>query len=60
MTSKEHHGKAEKEHEAAAMRAELERKSTDELFAASIEREYDDDAAWEAVTVLRLRGTPNS
>lgn len=44
--------------EIAAARAELERKSTEELFAATLEGEYDDDAAWEAVTVLRLRGTP--
>lgn len=44
--------------EIAAARAELERKSTEELFASTLEGEYEDDAAWEAVTVLRLRGTP--
>jgi HEAT repeat protein len=44
--------------EIAAARAELDPKSTQELFAATLEGEYDDDAAWEAVTVLRLRGTP--
>lgn len=41
----------------AAARAELESKSTETLFAATLEGEYDDDDAWEAVTVLRLRGT---
>src|ERR1035438_7344151 len=46
--------------EIAAARAELERKSTEELFAAALEGEYDDDAAWEAVSVLRLRGTPEA
>jgi HEAT repeat protein len=45
--------------EIAAARAELERKSTEELFAATLEGEYEDVAAWEAVTVLRLRGTPD-
>jgi len=44
--------------EIAAARAELERKSTEELFAATLEGEYDDDGAWEAVSVLQLRGTP--
>jgi HEAT repeat protein len=43
--------------EIAAARAELERKSTGELFAGTLEGEEDDDALWEAVTVLRLRGT---
>ena len=43
--------------EIAAARAELESKSSDALFAATLEGEYDDDDAWEAVTVLRLRGT---
>jgi HEAT repeat protein len=41
----------------AAMRAALERKSTVELFAATLKGEYDDDAPWEAVHVLRRRGT---
>lgn len=44
--------------ETAAARAELERKSTEELFALTLEGEEDDDAAWEAVSVLRGRGTP--
>ena len=44
--------------EIAAARVELENKSTEELFTASLEGEYDDDAAWEAISVLRLRGTP--
>jgi len=30
--------------------------NTEELFAATLEGEYDDDAPWEAVSVLRLRG----
>jgi HEAT repeat protein len=38
------------------MRAAFEHKSTEELFAATLEGEYDDDAPWEAVSVLRLRG----
>jgi HEAT repeat protein len=42
--------------ERARTRADFERKSTEELFAATLEGEYDDDAPWEAVTVLRLRG----
>jgi len=40
----------------ARARADFERKSTEELFAATLEGEDDDDAPWEAVTVLRLRG----
>ena len=44
------------EHEAAAVRAELERKSAEELFAVTLEGEYDADSALEAVSVLRLRG----
>jgi len=43
--------------ERAAARRELEGKSTEELFAATLEGDYENDAAWEAVTVLRLRGT---
>jgi len=42
--------------ERARLRADLERKSTEELFSATLEGEYDDDAPWEAVTVLQLRG----
>lgn len=41
----------------SGLRTELERKSTEELFAATLEGEHDDEAPWEAVTVLRLRGT---
>ncbi len=44
--------------EIASARAELERKTTEQLFAATLIGEYDDDAAWEAVSVLRLQGTP--
>jgi HEAT repeat protein len=44
--------------QAASVPAKLERKSTEELFLATLEGEYDDDAAWEAVTTLRLRGLP--
>jgi HEAT repeat protein len=32
--------------------------STEELFAATLEGERDDDEPWEAVHALRLRGTP--
>ena len=48
---------SETEHERAARRARLERKSTEELFAATLEGEDEDDVAWEAVRVLHLRGT---
>lgn len=44
--------------EIAAARAELKCKTTEELFAAALEGEDDDEAPWEAVSVLRLRGTP--
>ena len=44
--------------EIASARAELERKTTEQLFAATLIGEYDDDTAWEAVSVLRLQGTP--
>jgi len=43
--------------EISVTRSELERKSTEDLFAATLEGGFDDDAAWEAVSVLRLRGT---
>ena len=42
--------------ESARTRADVKRKTTEELFAATVEVEYDDDARWEAVSVLRLRG----
>ena len=32
-------------------------RSTAELFAATLEGDYEDDAPWQAVAVLRLRGT---
>jgi hypothetical protein len=38
---------------------ELECKSTDELFASTVEGEYDDDAAQAVIRVLQLRGTPD-
>jgi len=57
MPSEESIEKTRAEHETAATRAELERRGTEELFAATLEGDYDDDAAWEAVSVLRLRGT---
>ena len=44
--------------ETAAARTELERKTTEEVFVATLIGEYDDDTPWEAVSVLRLRGTP--
>lgn len=44
--------------ERARARAELERRTTEELFAATLEGDDDDDAPWQAVSVLRLRGTP--
>ena len=40
----------------AASRTDLERMNTEELFAATLEGEYDDDSPWEDVSVLRLRG----
>jgi HEAT repeat protein len=44
--------------EIGAARAELQHKTTEELFAAALEGEDDDPAPWEAISVLRLRGTP--
>jgi HEAT repeats len=32
-------------------------RSTSELFAATLQGNYEDDASWQAVAVLRLRGT---
>lgn len=43
--------------ELAAAREKLKLKSTKDLFAATLQGEYDDDASWEAVAILRLRGT---
>ena len=43
-----------------AARVELERKSTQELFAATLAGEYHDDAPCDAVSVLRGRGTPEA
>src|SRR5437016_4230792 len=48
---------AETAEEWAATRARLEGKTIEELFAASLEGEYDDNAPWAAVSLLRLRGT---
>lgn len=42
----------------AAARKELERNSTEDLFAITLAGTDDDDTVWEAVSVLRLRGTP--
>jgi HEAT repeat protein len=58
MTSEEQSQETNTEREAAATLSEPERKSTEELFTAALEGEYDGDSAWEAVSVLRLRGTP--
>jgi HEAT repeat protein len=41
----------------AAARGKLESKTTEELFTSALEGGYDDDAPWEAVSVLRQRGT---
>jgi HEAT repeat protein len=35
-----------------------DRRTTEELFFASLEGNYDDEVAWDAVRVLRMRGTP--
>jgi PBS lyase HEAT-like repeat len=56
MSSEEPIERTRAAEEVAASRAALERKSTEELFAATLEGEYDDDAPWEAVSILRLRG----
>lgn len=58
MSSQEPTERTRTADEGARTQADLERKSTEELFAATLEGEYDDDAPWEAVTVLRLRGGP--
>jgi hypothetical protein len=42
---------------APVTRTDLERKNTEELFAMTLLGEQDNDNAWEAVSVLRLRGT---
>jgi HEAT repeat protein len=36
----------------------LKEKSVSELFAQTLDGNYDDDAPWDAVSVLRLMGTP--
>jgi len=56
MSSEEKTERIRTADEGARLRAELELKSTEELFAATLAGEYGDDAPWEAVTVLRLRG----
>ena len=38
-------------------RLALENKTDEELFQAALQGDYDDEVAWEAVAVLRLRGT---
>ena len=43
--------------EIAEARKALERKGTEELFAITLAGTDDDDTVWEAVSVLRLRGT---
>ena len=55
MASKEPNERTRSADEDARTRADFEGKSTEELFAATLEGEYDDDAPWEAVSVLRLR-----
>jgi HEAT repeat protein len=49
---------AETAEEWAATRARLDGKTIEELFAATLEGEYENHAPWAAVSVLRLRGTP--
>jgi hypothetical protein len=56
MSSEEPTHRTKTADEDARTRAEFESKSTEELFAATLDGEYDDDAPWEAVSVLRLRG----
>jgi hypothetical protein len=56
MSSEEPTERTRTADEGARTRADFEGKSTEELFAATLEGEYDDDAPWEAVSVLRLRG----
>jgi hypothetical protein len=38
-------------------RLALENKTNEELFQAALQGDYDDDAPWQAVAVLHLRGT---
>ena len=35
-----------------------ELKTTSDLFRMALQGDYDDDGAWEAVHILRLRNTP--
>jgi HEAT repeat protein len=57
MNLEEQENQPKTANEAASPTAELERKTTAELFAATLVGEYDDDSAWDAVGVLRMRGT---
>jgi HEAT repeat protein len=58
MTYEDQSVEARKRRETADLRAELESKSTEELFLATLDGEYDDDSPWEAVHVLQGRGIP--
>jgi len=57
MSSQDKIEKSRTPQEVAAARAELEAMSTPALFAATLNGDYEDDLPWEAVSVLRLRGT---
>jgi HEAT repeat protein len=56
VSSKEPTERARTVDEGARTRENFEGKSTEELFAATLKGGYEDDAPWEAVSVLRLRG----
>jgi HEAT repeat protein len=58
MSLREHIEQSRAANSSAVTRQELENKNAEELFAITLAGEYDDDFAWEAVSVLRLRGTP--
>jgi HEAT repeat protein len=58
MTFEDQSDEAKKRREVAPLRIEFESKTTEELFLATLDGEYDDDSPWEAVTVLQGRGTP--
>ena len=57
MSSRDSIEKNRTPEQMAAAKAELEGMSTPALFAVTLEGEYEDDLAWEAVSVLRTRGT---
>ena len=57
MTSADREDEVQNERDLISLRAELELKNNEELFLLTLEGDYEDDGPWEAVQVLRGRGT---